>query len=109
MREAQPIHYIFMMLAIALEVAANMLIKQSEGFTKRWIGGFGIACVLASFAALSRAVRGIDLSIAYAFWGGTGILLTATAGWIWFREAIGRLGWIGLALIVVGMSLLKLS
>lgn len=109
MRDTLPSHYLFMVLAIVLEVAANILIKYSEGFSRRWVGGLGIACVLASFAALSRAVRGIDLSIAYAVWGGTGILLTATAGWIWFKQSIGRWGWIGLALIVIGMSLLKLS
>lgn len=109
MRDALPIHYAFMFVAIALEVAANIFIKQSEGFRRRWIGGLGIACVLASFSALSGAVRGIDLSVAYALWGGTGILLTAMAGTIWFKQKLGLFAKIGLALIVMGMAMLKLS
>lgn len=38
MQNAELIHYVFMLLAIVLEVAANILIKYSDGFRKRMIG-----------------------------------------------------------------------
>lgn len=109
MQNAQFIHYACMAAAVLLEVAANLFIKMSDGWRRRRMGVLGIACILASFAALSQAVEGIDLSIAYALWGGLGIVLTALAGWLFFQQALGRAGCLGIALIVVGVCLLKLS
>lgn len=109
MQNAEFIHYFFMVVAILLEVAANIFIKYSDGFKKRGIGALGILSILASFTALAQAVKGIDLSIAYALWGGTGILLTATAGLILFKQRLTYLGWLGIAFIVLGILLLKLS
>ncbi|WP_199155066.1 multidrug/spermidine efflux SMR transporter subunit MdtI [Chromobacterium sp. ASV23] len=109
MQNAQWIHYVFMLLAILLEVAANIFIKYSDGFRRRGFGALGIASILVSFTALSQAVKGIDLSIAYAIWGGTGIFLTTIAGWALFKQHLSRRGWLGIALIVTGMSLLKLA
>ncbi|MCT9811006.1 multidrug/spermidine efflux SMR transporter subunit MdtI [Acidovorax sp. Be4] len=109
MQNALFVHYAYMALAVLLEVAANIFIKSSQGWRKKTWGALGILCILASFAALSQAVQGIDLSIAYALWGGMGIVLTAAAGWVFFRQALGRAGCMGIALIVAGVVLLKLS
>ncbi|WP_249532828.1 SMR family transporter, partial [Escherichia coli] len=48
--------------------------------------------VLAAFSALSQAVKGIDLSDAYALWGGFGIAATLAAGWILFGQRLNRKG-----------------
>lgn len=109
MQNAELIHYLFMAIAIGFEVAANLFIKKSDGFRVRSAGAVGILCIWLSFTALANAVKGIDLSIAYAIWGGTGILLTATAGVVFFRQRLTRIGWTGLAFIAGGMSLFKLS
>lgn len=109
MQNAQFIHYVYMALAVLLEVAANVFIKHSAGWRRKSWGLLGIACVLASFTALSQAVQGIDLSVAYALWGGMGIVLTTAAGWLFFEQALARRGCMGIALIVVGVLLLKLS
>jgi hypothetical protein len=39
------------------------------------------------------AVKGIDLSIAYAVWGGFGIIATVTTGWVLFDQQLNRKGW----------------
>lgn len=109
MQNAQFAHYAYMALAVLLEVAANVFIKHSAGWRRKTWGLLGIACVLASFTALSQAVQGIDLSVAYALWGGAGIVLTTAAGWIVFRQPLTRRGCVGIALIVAGVLLLKLS
>jgi spermidine export protein MdtI len=109
MRHAVFAPYAFMAAAIVLEVAANVLVKYSDGFRKRLVGVLGICCILASFTALSRAVQGIDLSVAYALWGGMGIVLTALAGRALFGQRLGRVGWLGVAAIVSGVLLLELS
>lgn len=107
MQNAQSIHLFFMALAIALEVAANIFIKQSNGFSRRWVGAAGIGCILLSFTALSQAVKGIELSIAYALWGGAGIVLTTAAGWRFFKQKLNAQGCVGIALIVLGIAVLK--
>ncbi|MBH1966449.1 MAG: multidrug/spermidine efflux SMR transporter subunit MdtI [Comamonadaceae bacterium] len=109
MQNAELSHYVFMAIAIALEVAANLFIKYSDGFRKRGIGVMGIVSILASFTALSQAVKGIDLSIAYALWGGTGIIFTASAARVLFKQRLSRMGWSGILVIVLGMITLKLS
>lgn len=109
MQNAASIHLAMMALAIVLEVAANVAIKLSDGFRRRAVGALGIACILASFTALAQATKGIDLSIAYALWGGTGIVLTATAGVLLFRQRLGAIGWGGIGCIVAGVVVLKLA
>ena len=109
MQNAQFVHYIYMAFAIFLEVAANIFIKTSDGWRHKTMGIFGILCILASFTALSQAIKGIDLSIAYGLWGGMGIVLTAAAGWVFFRQKLSSKGCIGLSLIVLGAVLLKMS
>ncbi|WP_447744461.1 multidrug/spermidine efflux SMR transporter subunit MdtI [Pseudomonas nicosulfuronedens] len=96
-------------LAIVLEVIANLLLKYSDGFRKRLIGAVSILCVLGAFTALSQAVRGIELSVAYAIWGGFGILATVAMGWALFGQRLVWRGWVGLVMLVLGMGLLKLA
>ncbi|EPY6034023.1 multidrug/spermidine efflux SMR transporter subunit MdtI, partial [Shigella flexneri] len=62
-----------------------------------------------AFSALSQAVKGIDLSVVYALWGGFGIAATLAAGWILFGQRLNRKGWIGLVLLLAGMIMVKLA
>ncbi|AUY35217.1 multidrug/spermidine efflux SMR transporter subunit MdtI [Pseudomonas soli] len=96
-------------LAIVLEVLANLLLKYSDGFRRKDLGLASILCVLAAFTALAQAVKDIDLSLAYAIWGGFGILATVAMGWALFGQRLAGRGWLGLALLLVGMGLLKLA
>ncbi len=73
MQQFEWIHGAWLGLAIMLEIAANVLLKFSDGFRRKCYGILSLAAVLAAFSALSQAVKGIDLSVAYALWGGFGI------------------------------------
>lgn len=96
-------------LAIVLEVLANLLLKYSDGFRRKGLGVASIFCVLAAFTALAQAVQDIELSLAYAIWGGFGILATVAMGWALFGQRLAGRGWLGLGLLLVGMGLLKLA
>lgn len=102
-------HLVFLGAAIILEVIANVLLKYSNGFKNKPIGILSILFVLAAFTSLAQAVKGMDLSIAYAIWGGFGIIATVAMGWILFGQRLKMIGWVGLVLLIVGMGLLKLS
>ena len=95
-------------LAIVLEVLGTMLLKLSDGMRRRLHAAGGILLVAGAFAALAQAIRGMDLSVAYALWGGAGLVLTAIIGMAIFRQRILPIGWLGIALVVAGAAALKL-
>ncbi len=109
MQQFEWVHGAWLALAIVLEIAANVLLKFSDGFRRKVYGLLSIAAVLGAFSALSQAVKGIDLSMAYALWGGFGIAATLAAGWILFGQRLNRKGWIGLLLLLAGMIMIKLA
>ena len=82
MAQFEWVHAAWLALAIVLEIVANVFLKFSDGFRRKIFGLLSLAAVLAAFSALSQAVKGIDLSVAYALWGGFGIAATLAAGWI---------------------------
>ncbi|MEN0583036.1 MULTISPECIES: multidrug/spermidine efflux SMR transporter subunit MdtI [unclassified Kosakonia] len=103
------VHGLWLATAIVLEIAANIFLKFSDGFRRKWYGFASLFAVLAAFSALSQAVKGIDLAVAYALWGGFGIVATLAAGWVLFGQRLNYKGWLGLVLLIVGMTLIKLA
>ncbi|WP_342320792.1 multidrug/spermidine efflux SMR transporter subunit MdtI [Kosakonia sp. BYX6] len=103
------VHALWLAIAIALEILANIFLKLSDGFRRKLYGCGSLVAVLAAFSALSQAVKGIDLSVAYALWGGFGIVATLAAGWVLFGQRLNGKGWLGLVLLIIGMVLIKIA
>ena len=94
---------------IVLEICGPTSLKLSQGFTRIGPAGAVVVCYAVSFALLSLALRGIDLSIAYAVWSGVGTAIAAAIGIVWFGEPAGGWKLLSLALIVLGIAGLHLS
>ena len=109
MQQFEWVHAAWLGFAIVLEILANVLLKFSDGFRRKLYGLMSIAAVLGAFSALSQAVKGIDLSVAYALWGGFGIAATLAAGWVLFGQRLNTKGWMGLILLLAGMIMIKLA
>ncbi|AJF73425.1 MULTISPECIES: multidrug/spermidine efflux SMR transporter subunit MdtI [Raoultella] len=109
MQQFEWIHAAWLALAIVLEIAANVFLKFSDGFRRKIYGVMSLLAVLGAFSALSQAVKGIELSVAYALWGGFGIAATITAGWVLFGQRLNSKGWVGVMLLIIGMVLIKLA
>ncbi|HET6555261.1 MAG TPA: multidrug/spermidine efflux SMR transporter subunit MdtI [Dyella sp.] len=107
--EFEPIHLLYLAIAIVLEIAANVLMKQSHGFAHKRPALSAIVCALLAFTALSYAIKGIQLSVAYGIWGGVGLIATTLLGMTLFGEHLRASGWAGLALITAGVCLLKFA
>lgn len=95
-------------LAVLLEIFGTYLLKLSDGMKRRFWGLLGLVLVIGAFAALAQAIRGMDLSVAYAVWGGAGLVITAIVGALAFGQRIRTSGWVGIALVVAGVAALKL-
>lgn len=67
-------------------------------------GGYGLA-----FYFLSLSLKTVPLSLAYAVWAGVGTAAIALIGAFFFGEAISPKGWLGIALVAVGVVLIRLA
>ena len=101
--------WLYLVLAIVLEVSGTTCMKLSEGFTRLVPSILLFVFYSLSFGALTLALKRIDVSIAYAVWSGVGTALIATIGVLWFREPVTALKLISLGLIIIGVVGLNLS
>jgi len=96
-------------IAAALDIAANLLLARSAGFRHLVPGTLALILVGLAFYVLSLAVRSMDLAVAYALWGGFGILGTSLGGWFLLGQRLSISAWLGIALLIGGMTALRLS
>ena len=100
---------VYLAAAILLEICGTTSLKLSDGFTRIGPSGAVVICYVASFVLLSLALRGIELSVAYAVWSGVGTAVVAAVGILWFGEGAGAWKLFCLALVVLGVAGLHLS
>lgn len=102
-------YWIFLGLAIALDVAGAVSMKLSVGFTKTVPSILLFVFYAATIFFLTLAVRRIDVSIAYTVWSAIGTALIVIIGVLFFREAMTSLRLFSLLLIIIGMIGLNYS
>lgn len=101
--------WVWLFLAISLEVAATVFMKLSEGFSK--IVPTAIMGVLyaISFVPLAIALKKMDVGIAYAVWSAVGTAMVTLVGVFLFKESVSALKVFSIALIIAGVVSLNLS
>jgi small multidrug resistance pump len=101
--------WLFLSLAIVLEVCGTTCMKLSEGFSRLVPSILIFVFYGFSFAAFTLALKRIDLSLAYAVWAGLGVLLIGTIGILYFKEPISVVKVVSMILIVAGVVGLHVS
>lgn len=101
--------YLFLVLAIIFEVAWAILLKYTENFTRLWPTVATITTYLAALYFLNLTVRTMPVSIAYAIWAGTGMVLIALLGVVVLKQHLDLPAIIGLMLIIAGVLVLNLG
>lgn len=99
--------YLFLALAIILEVIGSSFMKVSDGFSKWLPSLIVIIAYISCFYFLSLALKVIPLGIAYAIWGGLGIVLTAIISVVIFNQKLDIPAIIGIILIVLGVVVMN--
>ncbi|MBK8657518.1 MAG: multidrug efflux SMR transporter [Bacteroidetes bacterium] len=99
--------YLFLSLAIVLEVVGSSFMKASDGFSKLLPTAITIVAYIACFFFMSQALKSIPLGIAYAIWGGLGIVLTAIISVVVFKQSLDIPAIIGIILIVTGVIVMN--
>lgn len=102
-------YYYLLLLAIAFEVCGTTCMKLSEGFSKFLPSILIFVFYAISFFFFTLALKGIDVSIAYAIWAGLGTALITVIGIFWFKEPVNALKMASLFFVVAGVVGLHLS
>ncbi|WP_108663407.1 DMT family transporter [Acuticoccus kandeliae] len=93
--------------AIVFEVAGTSFLQKSAQFTKPVPTAIMAVLYILSFYLLSVALKSLPLGIAYAIWGGLGIVLTAIISVVVFRQTLDVMAMVGIALIVAGVVVIN--
>ncbi len=101
--------WIYLILAIVLEVSGTTCMKVSHGFTRMLPSVLMFIFYGLSIASLTMALKRIEVSVAYAVWSAVGTALIASIGILWFRETLNLMKVASLALIILGVVGLHLS
>ncbi|QNQ81614.1 DMT family transporter [Lactobacillus sp. PV012] len=100
--------YLELAIAIVAEVIGTNFMKASAGFTKLWPSVITVISYLICFYALSLSLKTLNLSVAYATWGGVGIILTTIIGIMFWHQNISLAQVVGITLIVIGVVITNL-
>ena len=101
--------YVFLLGAIAAEVVATSFMKTTEGFTRLWPTLLVLAGYAVSFVLLAQAVKGVQVSVAYALWSALGTAAIVAIGAAFLGEPITVVKVAGISLIIAGVVTLNVG
>ncbi|MBO1531485.1 multidrug efflux SMR transporter [Psychrobacter sp. F1192] len=101
------IGYSYLLLAIIFEVLGTSFLVKSEQFTRLVPTLMTAILYICSFYFLTLTLKTIPLGIAYAIWGGVGIVLVALIGAVVFKQSIDIAAIIGITLIISGVVVIN--
>ncbi len=99
--------YIYLALAIILEVIGTSFIHKSDGFSKFVPTLVAMGAFVLCFFFFSQALKEIPFGIAYAIWAGLGLVLTALVSVFIFKQSLDTPAVIGITFILVGVVILN--
>lgn len=96
-------------LAVVAEAGGTVFLKESRGLTRLWPALGMLACYGVTLALLAPVVERLPIGVVYAVWAGLGVVCVALIGVVFFRERLPAAGWVGVALILLGVVMLNLN
>lgn len=97
------VSYLALAGAIICEVTGTAYLQKSAQFTKLAPTAIMAVFYILSFYLLSVSLRTLPLGVAYAAWGGLGIVLTAIISVVVFKQTLDAMAIFGIAMIVGGV------
>lgn len=101
--------WIYLIIAGLLEAFWAIGLKQSEGFTKPLPTIITLVLVLSSFLLLSKAMKVLPISIAYAVWCAIGIVSLVLIEYFYLDGNLNLQKIISIFLILIGIIGLKIT
>ena len=101
-------HWIYLFIAGMFEISWAVGLKFTHGFTHIIPSILTLIGMIASFYFLALALKHLPLGTAYAIWTGIGTIGTVVFGIILFKEPVTAMRLVCIALIISGITGLKL-
>jgi small multidrug resistance pump len=101
--------WMWLYLAIVLEVAATVCMKLSDGCSRAIPSVFMVLLYGVSFFPTVMALRRLDVGMAYAVWSAVGTTLITIIGMVLFKEQMSPTKMAALGIIIFGVVMLNLS
>ena len=101
-------HWMYLFIAGLFEISWAVGLKFTHGFTHIIPSILTIIGMIASFYFLALALKHLPLGTAYAIWTGIGTIGTVVFGIILFKEPVTAMRLVCIALIISGITGLKL-
>ena len=98
----------YLLCAGLLEIVWAIGLKYTAGFTRFTPSVITIAAMIGSVWLLALALKSIPVGTGYAVWTGIGAVGTAVLGIVLFGESVNAARIACIALIIAGISGLKL-
>ncbi len=102
-------HWLYLLIAIMLEVSGTTCLKLSLGFSKLVPSVFIFIFYGLSFTFLSLTLKGLPIGLTYAIWSAIGTAAISAIGIIWFGEGINTMKILSLLFIIIGVAGLHFS
>jgi small multidrug resistance pump len=101
--------YVFLILAIAVEVLGTSLLKFSEGFSRLWPSVGCLSAYALSLVLLAQTVKTLPVGLIYAVWSGLGTAAIVAVGATFLGEPLTPRLTFGIGLIIAGVVIVNLS
>lgn len=101
--------WVYLIIAGLLEALWAMGLKFSEGFTKPMPTIITLVLVFCSFLLLSKSMKVLPVSIAYAVWCAIGIVSLVIIEYFYLGVELNFQKILSIGLIVIGIISLQLS
>ena len=100
--------YFYLIAAVVLGTASNILAKEAEGFTKIIPSLFSALTIVLCMFFLSQVMKTISAGYTYATFAGLCIIATTLLGIYRFNQWPNFYAFIGLIFIIIGVILVNL-
>jgi small multidrug resistance pump len=101
--------WIYLSAAITTEVIGTVFLRFTDGFTRPAPSAVVIVTYVASLWLTALALKGLEISLAYAVWAGVGTAAIAVIGMAAMGETVNGLKLASIALVIGGVVGLNLT
>lgn len=100
-------HYLFLMVAVAMETMGTTALQASQQFTKLWPTLGAIVAYAGAFYFLGLTLKFMPVGIVYALWSGLGIVFITIIGFVVFGQRLDFAAIAGLTMIIAGIIVIQ--
>jgi len=106
---SQSMAWSMLVVAGALDVGWAISMKYAEGYTRLGWSIVSVVLLAAFVVLLGRALKVLEVGVAYSVWTGIGAAGTFFMGVVLFGESLSAMKLAGIVLVLMGIVALKLA